>query len=437
MDVWHSQVLAGNLHPTAIAQRVAEQAVSLITGAEGALVGVSDGACITYICGSGYLASAIGTRTELDGSIAGLSMRTRSVLKSNDTDNDLRVNREVSRRLGTRSTVVIPLNRDDVVFGVLAVGASRPNAFRDADVIALAQMSQLISVTLGIAEHFLHLDAELVQMTSNGRGAPAGDSASPTADHFVLAVFDPQAATLAKARERIQAVLGSSDPHMVVQPVVDLATDHVVAVEALARFHSSPQRPPNEWFAEAHSVGLGVPFELRAVANALALLDAVPEEVAMAINVGPTAVLDPGMVELIASHDPTRVILELTEHDVVDRYEPLVDTLWGLRRSGVRLSVDDAGAGFASLRHIMKLAPDFIKLDRELVSGIDLDPVRRALTRALLDFAGDTGAQVIAEGVETADELTVIRDFGVPLAQGYHLARPAPINELALTSGFS
>jgi EAL domain-containing protein (putative c-di-GMP-specific phosphodiesterase class I) len=143
------------------------------------------------------------------------------------------------------------------------------------------------------------------------------------------------------------------------------------------------------------------------------------------------------MVELIASHDPTRVILELTEHDVVDRYEPLVDTLWGLRRSGVRLSVDDAGAGFASLRHIMKLAPDFIKLDRELVSGIDLDPVRRALTRALLDFAGDTGAQVIAEGVETADELTVIRDFGVPLAQGYHLARPAPINELALTSGFS
>jgi EAL domain-containing protein (putative c-di-GMP-specific phosphodiesterase class I) len=437
MDVWRSQVLAGNLHPTAIAQRVAEQAVALIAGAEGALVGVSNGECITYICGSGYLSTAIGTRTDVAGSIGGLSIRTRSVLKSNDTDVDPRVDREVSRRLGTRSTVVIPLHRDEVAFGVLAVGSSRPHAFSDGDVIALAQMSKLISVTLDIAEHFLHLDAELVQMTSQAGSARAGGDATPTADHFVLAVFDPQAATLARARERIQAALDSADPAVVVQPVIDLTTDQIVAVEALARFQSQPQRPPNEWFAEAHSVGLGVPFELRAVANALALHDAVPKQVAMAINVGPAAVLDPALEAMLAAHDPTRVILELTEHDVVDRYEPLVDTLWRLRRSGVRLSVDDAGAGFSSLRHIMKLAPDFIKLDRELVAGIDLDPVRRALTRALLDFASSTGAQVIAEGVETADELTVIRDFGVPFAQGFHLARPAPVGALTQLSGFS
>jgi EAL domain-containing protein (putative c-di-GMP-specific phosphodiesterase class I) len=434
MDVWRSQVLAGNLHPTAIAQRVAEQAVALIPGAEGALVGVTDGEQVTYLCGSGYLASAIGARTDVDSSIGGLSVRSRRVLKSNDTDDDPRVDREVCRRLGTRSTVVIPLLRDDVVFGVLAVGSRSPEAFGDADVIALAQMSQLISMTLGIAEHFLRLDAELAQVTSLARTVGEGRGPAPTADRFVLAVFDPQAARVAEARERIQAVIDSSEPTVVLQPVIDISTDRIVAVEALARFGALPQRPPNEWFAEAHSVGLGVPLELRAVANALAVLHVLPEPVAMSLNVGPAAVLDPAMLELLSWHDPTRLILELTEHDAVDCYEPLVETLGDLRRSGVRLSVDDAGAGFSSLRHIMKLAPDFIKLDRELVAGIDVDPVRRALTRALLDFAVETGAQVVAEGVETADELAVIRDFGVPYAQGFHLARPAPANQLRLTA---
>jgi EAL domain-containing protein (putative c-di-GMP-specific phosphodiesterase class I) len=436
MDVWRSHVLAGNLHPLAIAQRVADQSVALIAGAEGALVGVTDGEHITYICGSGYLATAIGTRTDLHWSIGGLSVRSRDVLKSDDTEEDPRVDREVCRRVGTRSTVVIPLLRDDEVFGVLAVGSPRPRAFEDADVTALTAMSQLISVTLGIAEHFLRLDAELVQMTARDRGAGDRSSSSPSADHFVLAVFDPQAAELAEARARIEGLLDSPQPSMVVQPVVELSTDQVVAVEALARFDAVPQRPPDEWFAEAHTVGLGASFELRAVANSLALLEAVPASIAVAMNVGPVAALDPALPDLIAAHDTTRVILELTEHDVVDRYEPLVERLWSLRRDGVRLSVDDAGAGFSSLRHIMKLAPDFIKLDREFVSGIDLDPVRRALARALLDFARDTGAQVIAEGVETADELAVIREFGIPFAQGFYLARPGPVADVALVSKF-
>ena len=97
----------------------------------------------------------------------------------------------------------------------------------------------------------------------------------------------------------------------------------------------------------------------------------------------------------------------------------------------MRIAVDDAGSGYSSLAHILKLAPDFIKLDRELVSGIDLDPVRRALAASLVTFAADTGAEIVAEGVETEDELEVLRRLGVRYAQGYHLGRPAPLHALA------
>ena len=97
----------------------------------------------------------------------------------------------------------------------------------------------------------------------------------------------------------------------------------------------------------------------------------------------------------------------------------------------MRLAIDDAGAGFASLMHILKLAPDFIKLDRELINGIDIDPVRRALAGSLMRFAEDTGATLIAEGVETATELLALSDLGIRHAQGFYLARPMGIEAAA------
>ena len=98
-----------------------------------------------------------------------------------------------------------------------------------------------------------------------------------------------------------------------------------------------------------------------------------------------------------------------------------------LRRRGVRLAVDDAGAGFASLRHIVRLSPDFIKLDVSLTRGIDIDPVRQSLAAALVSFARDTGPVVVAEGIETEAELEALRHLGVPLGQGFHLGRPMPV----------
>jgi EAL domain-containing protein (putative c-di-GMP-specific phosphodiesterase class I) len=109
-----------------------------------------------------------------------------------------------------------------------------------------------------------------------------------------------------------------------------------------------------------------------------------------------------------------------------------VGSLRSLRQKGTRISIDDTGSGYSSLAHILKLAPDLIKLDRDLVSGIDVDPVRRALAAALVSFAAETGAQIVAEGVETEDELVVLRQLGVRYAQGYYLGRPAGLETLAV-----
>jgi EAL domain len=125
------------------------------------------------------------------------------------------------------------------------------------------------------------------------------------------------------------------------------------------------------------------------------------------------------------------VILELTEHTLVDDYPAPIAALYELRRRGTRLSIDDTGSGYSSLVHILKLAPDFIKRDRDLVSGIDVDPVRRALAASLVTFAADTGAQIVAEGVETKDEVEVVRRLGVRYAQGYYLGHPSALDALA------
>jgi EAL domain-containing protein (putative c-di-GMP-specific phosphodiesterase class I) len=111
----------------------------------------------------------------------------------------------------------------------------------------------------------------------------------------------------------------------------------------------------------------------------------------------------------------------------VEDYDALVRALDGLRSQGVRVAVDDTGAGYAGLAHILRLRPDIIKLDIDLTRGIDADPVRRALAASLVAFGGDIGATITAEGIETGEELEALRTLGVTCGQGYYLARPGPL----------
>ena len=226
---------------------------------------------------------------------------------------------------------------------------------------------------------------------------------------------------------RIADALDERCRRAVYQPIADLRTGTIVGFEALARFSGQPERPPNEWFEEAASVGCGVGLELAAARTALAALDQIAPGAFLSVNCSPSTTLDPGLAELLMQMPPDRIVLELTEHDPVDDYGPLLGVLERLRGQGVRIAIDDAGAGYSGLRHVLRLRPDVLKLDVSLTRDIDADPDRRALATAMVAFATEIDAVVIAEGIETAAELHTLRDLGIALGQGYHLGRPGDL----------
>ena len=228
-------------------------------------------------------------------------------------------------------------------------------------------------------------------------------------------------------RMRVEQVLAGPGLAMVFQPIVDVRSGALIGVEALARFAAAPQRAPDVWFTEAAEVGLGTELEVAAIRAALVDLDHLPSGAYMSVNASPDTATSPALREVLADVPGERVVLEVTEHARVEDYEALGSALDILRARGVRLAIDDAGAGFASLRHILRLEPDIIKLDITLTRDIDTDPVKRALASSLVIFAPEIGAFITAEGVETGGELEALRDLGIGSAQGYYFAHPGPL----------
>lgn len=220
---------------------------------------------------------------------------------------------------------------------------------------------------------------------------------------------------------------------MAYQPIVALTSGVIVGVEALSRFALPPQRTPDRWFAEAAEIGLGTELQLMAVSLALPALDQLPDDVFVSVNVDPTIASSPGLAEIVERWPGERIVIELTEHAPANDYPSLREALDAFRRSGVRMAVDDAGAGFASLRHILELSPDIIKLDISIVRDIDKDASQRALASALVAFSREIGTELVAEGVETAEEAVALDALGIRLMQGYYLARPGPLSELVFS----
>lgn len=229
--------------------------------------------------------------------------------------------------------------------------------------------------------------------------------------------------------DRIHRALAPGALQTVLQPIFDLHSAKTVGFEALTRFACEPRRGPDVWFAEAAAIGRGVELELAAARAALAHLDQIPPDLFLSVNVSPTSAMSADLGGLLARHDANRVVLELTEHTRVDDYARLQEALVPLRAAGARVAVDDTGAGYAGLRHLLHLRPRLVKLDIALTRDIDVDPARRALATALVAFCRELDSPIIAEGIETAGELTALRDLGISLGQGYHLARPAPVDD--------
>lgn len=235
------------------------------------------------------------------------------------------------------------------------------------------------------------------------------------------------AAAHERLARRVDRVLAGGVMSMVFQPVADLATAEIVGAEALARFRGEPRQPPNAWFADAAAVGRGPELELAAVAAAVAEIHRLPAAAFLSVNVSPATASMPELADILGDAPRERVVLELTEHARVDDYDLLLRALRDLRDGGVRLAVDDTGAGYAGFQHLVRLSPDIVKLDTTLTRGIDADPVRRALATALVSFAAEIGATIIAEGIEIAGELSVLHRLGIRWGQGYQLAHPGPL----------
>jgi PAS domain S-box-containing protein len=293
--------------------------------------------------------------------------------------------RAMMARLGIEAVAFAPILSDGRLLGLLVAGAAETRAELMRRIPALVEFAALASSLLGPG----------------------------------LRRRSERAAERARIREII--VSGAFRP--VFQPIVDMVNGAVIGNEALTRFDDGT--PPDRTFKAATEVGVGLELEAAAIAAALAAADALPAGAFLDINVSPDMILAVEPLGSLLGASTAQVVLEITEHVGIEDYVALRQAVARLGND-VRFAVDDTGAGFASMRHILELAPSHVKLDRGLITRIDTDPARQALVTGLVHFAAAIDAVLIAEGVETPAERDALLGLGVRFGQGYLLGRPAP-----------
>lgn len=412
--------------PVAVFERVVHQCLTLVPQADGASLEIRrDAETLEYVAASGSLAPFVGLRLNANSSLSGLSSRTGEVQLCHDARTDSRVNAAAVAATGVVSMLCVPLSSEQDAAAVLKVSSRDAHAFTDEDAGTLRRVADFLRITLSAAQQIASATAEVMHDATTSSLRSQSEASLRTA-RFVANVMTPGLADRIDAANLIDEVLEGGSVSMALQPVFNLNTGATRGFEALARFPGSEQSP-DWWFKLAHSVGRGVELELLAARRALELLPQIPTPLRLLLNTGPETAVDPRFLALFDGLDTDRITVELTEHTAVQDYPKLLAVIAELRRRGLALSVDDTGSGYSGLSHIRQLLPDVIKIDRDLTTGIDTDPVRQALATALVAFAERIGAIVIAEGIEHAAEADAARDLGIGFGQGYFLGRPAPI----------
>jgi EAL domain-containing protein (putative c-di-GMP-specific phosphodiesterase class I) len=241
----------------------------------------------------------------------------------------------------------------------------------------------------------------------------------------------PSDAEVARTRAALARLVAGDGLRMVVQPIVDLRSGRVHAYEALVRFgRRRTDHSPLHWFAIADELGERKALERACLRAALELFERRPGGARLAVNLSIPALLEPATFELLDDFAAGRrdglegLIVEITEETLVDNTREVLRVGDALRELGARLAVDDVGAGYSGLRQIIEVLPDYLKLDRSLVSGIDTDPDRAALVSAIAGYSRHVRSLLVAEGIERQAERRTLESLEVPLAQGFHLAMP-------------
>jgi EAL domain-containing protein (putative c-di-GMP-specific phosphodiesterase class I) len=233
------------------------------------------------------------------------------------------------------------------------------------------------------------------------------------------------------SRVVIETAMAAGLPDIAYQPIFRLATGEIIGAEALSRFPVEPVRSPDKWFADAANVGLDRALAELAIRHSLTrFTDGFDAGVVLGLNISPSLVCQVDLVHLFEGFPCNQISLEITEHEIVEDYEALAEALVPIRALGVRVAIDDMGSGYANIRHVLKMKPDVIKIDASLITDIDKDPMKEAWLAGIMEFARLSSCVVLAEGVETVAELSVLTRLGVHLGQGFLLGRPMSVEAI-------
>jgi PAS domain S-box-containing protein len=299
---------------------------------------------------------------------------------------------QILNDLGVHAIACAPVRHQQQVIGLLGIytiGSVEDVAVTE-ELPALVQFADLAGALIG---------RDVVERTEAGRGR------DHIADVIARGAFGP-----------------------VFQPIVELAGNRIVGYEALTRFTDGTY--PESVFDQAAAVGLGLELEMATLEAALAAAEVLPQSAWLNLNATPELILAGEPLRLLLAGSRRRIVLEVTEHTAITDYPAFRAAMEALG-SNVEFAVDDAGTGFASLRHIVELHPKFVKLDRSLMAGVETDSARQAMIVGLCHFAHVTRCRLIVEGIETDSELSVLRELAIELGQGYLLGRPLPLADLA------
>ena len=339
---------------------------------------------------------------------------------------------------GDEFVMIIPKVQDHQRLGRMAKDLLEciciPFEINDSHVSVGASIGITVFPEDGTSYEELLINADLAMYAAKQRG------------RNTFAFFTSEISETAKTRLALEQDLKSAvrAKHLSVQyqPIISCKDGSIRGVEALARWHHAEfgNIPPERFIAIAEETGLIREIDRFVLQKAIEDIGALINtgiDAVLSVNISAAAIEDPFLVDEVeklivaAGFNASRLEFEITESVAMRDPDSVNKTITGLRRLGIRLAIDDFGAGYSNLATLARLPFDTIKLDRSLVSGLSADHEKQTIVRIALTLADELGFDTVVEGVESMDELKFVAKFGATYAQGYLFSMPVSVDDLS------
>lgn len=342
-------------------------------------------------------------------------------------------------------TVIARLGGDE--FAVLLLNLERPEAANEA----AAELLMLFSASFDVSPHRLTIGA-CAGVAIGGLHAAAPDELMKCSDLALYAAksgdgsdrrtFDPQMANALMRRQHVERALhraiDDGELSLLYQPIIELETGRVAAYEGLLRWTSAElgRVDPDEFIPVAEECGLIAPIGDWVLRHATLQAATFPTDVQISVNVSPTQMRDTRLLNSVircldeSGLSPRRLTIEITEGVFLESSDHVTNALRSLLDLGVEIALDDFGTGYSSLSYLLSFPFSKIKIDRSFVDGIESSFGKTQIVRAVMDLAKALGFKVVAEGVETGEQLSVLQELNCDLIQGYLFSPPQQAEDI-------